>query len=90
MLLVQFCAATIQGWHLFRKSVDIQDGWIRHVQNNTVMTVRCSQPLIPAVSDENESYNTNNPTVLEVNFVREHKEDFLYKMSFIPVVHSSI
>ena len=61
-----FCVTTIQGWcYLLGKPTDINDGWIRDIRtSNKVTAVRCgqeyAQPLSPAVSHGNNSYNVQH------------------------------
>ena len=59
---------------MFRKPVDINDGWVRYVQaiQQRLLDAGSStmQPLSSAVSHEKELYNTNGPSASPVTVVR--------------------
>ena len=74
---------------LLGKPTDIDDSWKRARMSNTVMTVRhCqqyTQPLSPAVSHENELFNTNSSNASSVIVVRNYSNTCVCVLH-IPVV----
>ena len=74
-----FCAATIWGRRLFLWKVRRHQWWLDKARTSeTVMVARrCQwyvQPLSPAVSSGNDSYNTNSPSASVVT----HKKSFAH------------
>ena len=62
------------GVYFFGKSGDINNSWIRHVRA-VIVARHCQQyvqPLSPAVSRCNDSYNTNSPSASVVTIIRNH------------------